>query len=232
MHLSPPKKKDGISRPFSLVKMRGREALCKPQARKESGTFQRPTGAESGLPSPSEGWGVGSDSPYLHQTKKGGIYRPFLFCENTADKNFCSSCMTSHKLSFFSDHRERRATCCRACSAGFRLLLSPAQSHLPQTATHPSKPVYPPQSPQSMRTLSKPPYLAQNARTPLLATPACSKLASSWKDYTRLKIPSPFPALATLDLTKTGNLVFSDSILPGKREHRHSQSILAMPVFF
>ena len=65
LYLSPPKKKDGISRPFSLVKMRGREALCKPQARKESGTFQRPTGAESGLPSPSEGWGVGSDSPPL-----------------------------------------------------------------------------------------------------------------------------------------------------------------------
>ena len=98
-----------------------------------------------------------------------------------------------------------------------------AQYRLAETYLHASEPVYPPQSSQSMRTLSKPPYLAPNARTPLLATPACSKLASSQRDYTRLKIPSPFPALATLDLTKTGNLVFSDSILPGKREHRHSQ---------
>jgi hypothetical protein len=38
--------------------------------------------------------------------------------------------------------------------------------------------------------------------------------------------------LTTPDLTETGKLCFSDAILPKKEEHRHSQSSLAMPVFF
>ena len=65
-----------------------------------------------------------------------------------------------------------------------------------------------------------------------MRSPPSSPVFPPQNDYTSLKLPSPFPALATLDLTKTGNLCLADSILPRKREHRHSQSSLAMPVFF
>ena len=54
----------------------------------------------------------------------------------------------------------------------------PDQSLLPQMATHPSEPVDPHQSGQTLKTPSKPPYPAQNARKPLLPSIACPKFVS------------------------------------------------------
>ena len=125
-----------------------------------------------------------------------------------------------------------------------------AQSILPQTTAHPCKPVDPRQNalfsaitPFSQPSLTKTgvrPFCPVRPRSnrpslplPFQASISCSEglhspfshscLAKIKSACTSLKIRYSAPRLATLDLTKTGNLVFSDSILPGKREHRHSQ---------
>ena len=84
--LSPPKR-NGLQTQsvFSLVEICGQEALCKLQANEKIVALQRPKRADSNLPGPSEGWGVGSDSPRrlrrdLHQKVKGTAFAvPFAF---------------------------------------------------------------------------------------------------------------------------------------------------------
>jgi hypothetical protein len=134
-----------------------------------------------------------------------------------------------------------------------------AQSILPQTTAHPCKPVDPRQNalfsaitPLNQHSLTKAgvrPFCPVRPRSsrfslpvPFQASISCpersnppfshSCLAKIKSACTSLKIRYRALLPATLDLTKTVKPCFTDSILPPKSKHRHSQSSLAMPVFF
>ena len=125
-----------------------------------------------------------------------------------------------------------------------------AQSILPQTTAHPYKPVDPRQNalfsaitPFSQPSLTKTavrPFCPVHPRSnrpslplPFQASISCSEgshspfsqscLAKIKSACTSLKIRYRARLLATPDLTKNCKPYFADSILPGKREHRHSQ---------
>ena len=85
--------------------------------------------------------------------------------------------------------------------------IAPDQSLLPQTDTHPSKPVDPR---QNALVLSDEPF-------------SQSCLTKGNHAINSLKLRYTTTLLATLDLTKTCKTCFDDSILPRKSEHRHSQ---------
>ena len=125
-----------------------------------------------------------------------------------------------------------------------------AQSSLPQTTAYPCRPVDPrqndcllPFTPCSQYSLTTPcvrPFCPVHPRpsrsslpAPLRASIFCSEgshspfshscLIKIKQAYTRLKIRYRAHLPSTLDLTKTCKPYFSDSILPTKSKHRHSQ---------
>ena len=102
--LSPPKKKDGISRPFSLVEMRGREALCKPQARKKR-DLSATNGSGERLAQPIRSKaedGVWVQTPLISTSKKDCKRSPFLFLEDerteSSPQAVCRGSLTAIKI--------------------------------------------------------------------------------------------------------------------------------------